>query len=487
MTRRIRWAADRGTDGSLEKPGPALAVAGVAGRAQRAAPPDAGRSSRAAAADTDETLVPVLAGGEGRRLLPLTEGRPKPTIPFAGSARVIDFALANCARSGLDHVCVLGQYRAELFQRHLQARWPTVGLRTPEPVHGAGGYLGTAHAVACNLDLVERHGARQVVVLASDHVYWMDYGELLRTHRERQAAATLCGVDVDLAEADRFGIMAVEDDARVTRFEEKPAVPAALPGRGDRALASMGIYVFDAEALVGWLGSGDGEDHRDFGGDLIPALVETGEAVHAHRFGDEGSGAPGYWRDIGSIHSYWRSSLEMVHPDSPHRMAAAGTCLPGCGWPSCLSRLEADTAAAHAVISCGPPIRSARIERSVLCCGVAVGEGAQIEDSVVLEGARIGRGARLRGVVVDRGADIPPGIHVQSRHADPWGGGREARAGVVPALRRLEHDGPTAGSADGDCCQQGCTGSGWGGISPYGPAPPGQLPVPERRLGASGW
>lgn len=276
----------------------------------------------------DRTLTFVLAGGVGTRLHPLTADRAKPAVPFGGQYRIIDFALTNCLHSGLRRVLVLPQYKSHSLMKHLRDGWsifnPSLGeYVTPVPPQmrtDESWYSGTANAIYQNLYLLERSGADNVVILSGDHIYRMDYAAMLRFHAESLATVTVACMEVPVGEASSFGVMGVDVDGRVTTFEEKPDVPKTLPEDPERALVSMGIYVFSRELLVRSLR----EDHinpnsaHDFGKDILPTLIRS-EAVYAYPFG----GASGrvsvdrYWRDVGTIDSYYHANMDLLEPIPP--------------------------------------------------------------------------------------------------------------------------------------------------------------------------
>jgi glucose-1-phosphate adenylyltransferase len=375
------------------------------------------------------TLAFVLAGGRGTRLEPLTDREAKPALPFGGRFRIIDFTLANCINSGLRRIAVLTQYKAQSLINHVQQNW-SLDRRFGEFLEvvpaqqrvGEGWYAGTANAIFQNLDLVEQHAPDFVLVLGGDHVYKMDYAKLLADHVAAQADATVACVEVPLEEASSFGVVEVDETRRVIGWQEKPQAPRPMPGSSRRALASMGIYVFDTGTLVRALAADAQDRHsmHDFGFDVIPSLLRGRLAIHAHCFHDSCVGAPGcapYWRDVGTPDAYWEANLELTRRTS------------GCdvfdrSWPiltpsdcSQPSRFEADERGRHSVltqsvIGGGCTIGSATIQRSVLFSEIRVGHGASVDESVVLPGAEIGAGVALRRVIVDRDCKLPPGLAV---------------------------------------------------------------------------
>ena len=376
------------------------------------------------------TYAIVLAGGRGSRLGPLTESRSKPAVPFAGKFKIIDFTLSNCVNSGLRRIGVCTQYKAQSLIGHLQRAWSFLDGRFDEFVEllpaqqriDASWYRGTADAVYQNLDLLLRHDPRYVVLLAGDHVYKMDYQVMLVEHVDSGAEATVACVEVPLAEASAFGGVETDGDGRVVRFDEKPARPRPRPGRDDAALASMGIYVFDADFLYAALSrdAADPQSQHDFGRNIIPALLAEGRGVRAHDFRascvNMARGRP-YWRDVGTIDAFWRANLELteVVPDLN---------LYDRGWPIWTWQEQLPPAkfvfddeprrgvAADSLVASGCIVSGARVRRSLLSTNVRIDDGAWIEDSVLLPNVQVGEGAVLRRTVVDKYCRIPPRLAV---------------------------------------------------------------------------
>ena len=267
-----------------------------------------------------DALVIVLAGGVGERLSPLTKDRAKPAVYFGGPYRIIDFTLSNCINSGLRRIFIATQYKSLSLNRHIRMGWNVVAdelgefieILPPQKRVSDNWYLGTADAVYQNLYSIVREGPSHVVVLSGDHVYKMDYAKMLRWHKDRGAAVTLATYEVSVEDATRFGVIQVDEDERIVGFEEKPAQPKPIPGMPDTALASMGIYVFDADVLVRALeADARRETHHDFGKDILPALI--GETpVYSYRFSDENKKAAKYWRDIGTLDAYYEANMDLV-------------------------------------------------------------------------------------------------------------------------------------------------------------------------------
>jgi glucose-1-phosphate adenylyltransferase len=376
---------------------------------------------------TQQTYAIVLAGGRGSRLRQLTDRRAKPAVPFAGKLKIIDFALSNCVNSGIRHIGVLTQYKAQSLIRHIERGWSFLAATLGEYVdvvpaqqqHGEAWYLGTANAVWQNADLIRQAQPEFVLVLAGDHVYKMDYAVMLAEHAARDAEMSVACIEVPLGDASDFGVMSVDAEGRIVGFEEKPARPAALPGRPTHALASRGVYVFNARFLLEELARDavDGKSSHDFGKDVIPSLIDR-HRVFAHRFAASCVNMVGdhpYWRDVGTIDAYWEANIDLtqVVPDLN---------LYDDGWPIVSLQRQLAPAkfvfdysgrrgmALDSLVSSGCIVSGATVRRSVLFSNVRVSEGSLVEDSVVLPNARIGRDVSLRRAVVDKRCRLPDGF-----------------------------------------------------------------------------
>lgn len=371
----------------------------------------------------DNTLGVVLAGGKGTRLAPLTRHTCKPALPFAG-LRSIDFSLSNCVNSGVRTVGVPTQYKPRELLAHLARNWGRAATgeaaridawRADERAPRLG-YRGTADAVYRNLDLVGELGQSLVLVLAGDHVYSMDYRPLLEAHCAKGAAVTVGCVEVPARHAHHFGVLDIDDDSRIGRFVEKPRSRAELPcATSDVVLASMGIYVFDADFLarVLTLDAFTPESTHDFGADILPKLIAQTRAFAYPFRGD--AGAPAYWRDIGTLEAYWRGHMELLDRSPPLRLDDPR-------WPIGGPRSAACAVTGRAATRNGGEIENAlvttpgavagHVRRAVIFQDVEVGRGADVADSVVLSGAVIGPGTRLRGVIVDAGHHVPEGTMI---------------------------------------------------------------------------
>jgi glucose-1-phosphate adenylyltransferase len=371
----------------------------------------------------DDSLVIVLAGGAGERLYPLTRERAKPAVYFGGPYRIIDFVLSNCINSGLRRVLIATQYKSLSLNRHIRMGWSIVSeelgefieVLSPQKRVGEHWYLGTADAVYQNLYSITREAARHVIVLSGDHVYKMDYSKMLRFHRDREAAATLATIEVPRTEAHRFGIVQTDAEERVVGFLEKPKDAAGIPDAPDLSLASMGVYIFEMDALVHAL-EVDAKlpTTHDFGKDVIPALIQTAP-VYSYRFYDENKKAAKYWRDIGTLDAYYDANMDLCHVNPEFNMYDPE-------WPLRTYQLQAPPAkfvfaeenrrsgqALDSLISSGCIVSGSRILGSVLCPNVRVHSFCTVEQSILMPGVRVGRHARIRRAIIDRDVLIPRG------------------------------------------------------------------------------
>ncbi|MBV2135071.1 glucose-1-phosphate adenylyltransferase [Pseudomonas sp. MAP12] len=378
---------------------------------------------------TRDTFAIILAGGRGSRLQQLTEFRSKPAVHFAGKFRIIDFTLSNCVNSGIRRIGVATQYKAHSLIRHIQRGWSFLDGRFNEFVQllpaqqqtdACQWYQGTADAVYQNLPFIHRCKPEYVLVVAGDHIYKMDYGRMLAAHVRNGADMTVACIEVPIGDAHEFGVMAVDGEDRVVDFVEKPQRPPAIPGDPQRALASMGIYVFRTRFLVEQLerDAATPGSSRDFGKDIIPRILAD-HRVCAHRFADSSVGSPTrtpYWRDVGTIDAYWQANMDMTRPDPE-------LDLYDMTWPiwthqkqlppaKFMSSCGAHGMAMDSLISSGCNISGASVRHSLLFSSVSLLAGAQVEDSVILPEVEVGPGAVLRRCVIDRQCRIPEGMAI---------------------------------------------------------------------------
>jgi glucose-1-phosphate adenylyltransferase len=370
----------------------------------------------------------VLAGGRGSRLKSLTVNRATPAVYFGGKFRIVDFALSNCLNSGIRRMGVITQYKSHSLLRHLQRGWaflrPEMNefvdlLPAQQRVDEESWYRGTADAVYQNQDILAAYGADYVVVLAGDHVYKMNYAVMLADHVAMGREVTVGCIEVDRQEARAFGVMAIDERRNITAFVEKPADPPAMPGRPDRALASMGIYIFNARYLYRELERdiADPNSSHDFGKDIIPKAVQAGKAA-AHPFElscvGRRLGAEPYWRDVGTIDAYWDANIDLTATDPLLNLYDTRwpiwTYQPQLPPAKFVHNVEDRRGMAIESLVSGGCIVSGSVFRSVLFSQVRVHSFSNVQWSVLLPGVTVGRGARLNRVVVDRGCQIPDGV-----------------------------------------------------------------------------
>ena len=375
----------------------------------------------------------ILAGGRGSRLMQLTNWRSKPAVPFGGKFRIIDFTLSNCVNSGIRRIGVATQYKAQSLIHHLQRGWSFLDGRFDEFIDllpaqqqvAENWYLGTADAVFQNLDVLRRNKPKYVFILSGDHVYKMDYGRMLAQHVQSHADLSVACIDVPLEEASAFGVVGIDADHRIVSFSEKPKNPEPMPGKPDRAMASMGVYIFNTEFLYEQLirDSDEKDTSHDFGKDLIPYAVPR-YRVFAHDFTASCVGMKGgdpdevpYWRDVGTIDAYWEANMELtkVTPDLNIYDEE---------WPIWTYQEQLPPAkfvfdddgrrgmAIDSLVSGGNIISGAEVRRSMLFSRVRVHSFATVEDAVLLPKVDVGSGAHLRRVVVDKHCQIPEGLVV---------------------------------------------------------------------------
>ena len=383
-------------------------------------------------ASRKKVLVVVLAGGEGKRLMPLTVDRAKPAVPFGGIYRLIDFALSNVVNSGYLRVVVLTQYKSHSLDRHVTTTWRMSTLLgnyvTPVPAQqrvGKRWYLGSADAIYQSLNLLTDERPDIVVVVGADHVYRMDFSQMVDAHLESGAGCTVAAIRQPISLADQFGVIDVDpaSPTRIRAFLEKPKEPEGLADAPDQVLASMGNYVFDADALREAV-TRDAERERsnhDMGGDIVPWFVDREESA-AYDYKDNdvpGSNERdrGYWRDVGTMRSYYDAHMDLVAPLPvfnlyntewpiytnygplpPAKLVEGGTGVDPC--------------AHNSLLSPGVVITGSTVEKSVLSPACFVDEGAEVSDSVLLPGVRVGAGAVVRNAIIDKNVEVPPGAQI---------------------------------------------------------------------------
>lgn len=386
-------------------------------------------SSRFISALTKNTIALILAGGRGSRLKDLTNWRAKPAVPFGGKFRIIDFPLSNCMNSGVRRIGVVTQYKSHSLMQHIQRGWgflrgefnEFIELLPAQQRIQEEWYKGTADAVFQNLDILRNTGAEYVLILAGDHIYKMDYGQMLASHVRNKADMTVACINVPIEEAKAFGVIGVDETDRVVVFKEKPSNPDPLPDNPNEAFASMGIYVFNASFLYEQLirDADDPQSTHDFGHDIIPYMISK-YRVFAHRFTESCVGAADgnyYWRDVGTIDAYWEANMELtkVVPelnlyDRNWPIWTYQEQLPPCKFV--FDNTERCGMATDSLVSGGCIISGASVKNSVLFSDIRVNSYSTIEHSVILPNVDIGRYVTLKRVVIDKGTRIPDGMEI---------------------------------------------------------------------------
>jgi glucose-1-phosphate adenylyltransferase len=374
-----------------------------------------------------DVLTLILAGGKGTRLEPLTRDRAKPAVPFGGLYRIIDFTLSNCINSNLRRMLVLTQYKARSLDRHIAGGWgflsrdlgDYIEVLPPQQRIDEHWYKGTADAIYQNIYSIEKEEPRYVLILAGDHIYKMDYGDMLRLHLERKADLTIGCIPVPLREATSFGVMHVDSQDKVVRFQEKPRDPAPMPDDPTLCLASMVIYVFTARPMYELLcqdATRSDSDH-DFGKNIIPGLIQSNR-VYAYRFRDKNRKAVPYWRDVGTLDAYFQANMDLIEVDPvlnlydhewPIRTHQPQLPPPKFVFCDESQGANARRGEAHDSMVCqGAIISGGHVRKSILSPNVRVNSYAVVEDSILFEGVDVGRHCRIRRAIIDKDVKIPP-------------------------------------------------------------------------------
>lgn len=391
---------------------------------------EAAQTSRFVSRLTRNAFAIILAGGRGSRLQNLTNWRSKPAVPFGGKFRIVDFPLSNCINSGIRRVAVVTQYKSHSLIRHVQHGWGFLRAELGEFVEllpaqqriETSWYTGTADAVYQNLDIIRRHKPGHIVVLAGDHVYKMDYGPMLAYHVEKMADMTVGCLEVPLQDATGFGVMGVDTNWRVAKFQEKSPTPDPMPGKPDMALASMGIYIFNPEFLYEQIikdADTNGSSH-DFGKDIIPSIINR-YRVFAYPFRNPDTGTQAYWRDVGTVDSFWESNLELIGVTPELNLYDTD-------WPIWTYQEQLPPAkfvfddenrrgmAVDSMVSGGCIISGAVVRHSLLFSNVVINAYSSVQDAVILPNVTIGQNCRLKKVIIDKGCHVPDGTVIGEDH-----------------------------------------------------------------------
>ena len=402
---------------------------------------------------TKDAFALILAGGKGSRLHELTDWRAKPALFFGGKFRIIDFPLSNCVNSGIRRIGVATQYKSHSLVRHLVRGWSHFKRELGEYIeilpasqrHSDSWYKGTADAIYQNLDIIYSDKPKYVIVLSGDHIYKMDYGTMLAAHVESGADMTVSCLEVPVEEAaGAFGIMQVDEENRIIGFEEKPKNPEPIPGDPNITLASMGNYIFNTEFLFEELrkDAEKSDSTHDFGNDIIPSIIKE-HNIFAFRFYDEFSDNQSYWRDVGTLDSFWEANMELV-------TASPALNLYDEDWPIWTYQAQLPPAkfvfdddhrrgeAIDSTVSGGCIISGARVKRSVLFSNVRVRSFSSIKETVVLPEVEIGRSCKIRRAIIDRGCMVPEGSIIgYDPQQDRENGFRVSEKGIVLVTREM--------------------------------------------------
>ncbi len=377
----------------------------------------------------NDVLAVILAGGKGSRLEPLTRDRAKPAVPFGGGYRIIDFALSNCINSGLRKVLVLTQYKAGSLDRHVNSGWRRffcrelgeyIDIVPPQQRIDEHWYQGTADAVYQNIYSIEKENPEKVLILAGDHIYRMNYRAMVDHHDATGADLTIAALQVDPVAARGFGVMQVDADGRVVGFEEKPDNPKTIPGVPGQCLASMGIYVFSSRFLYEQLlnDANQKSSARDFGKNIIPSVIESHKVVSFPFQDESGSGEP-YWRDVGTIDSFYEANMDLISvepklnlydydwPIRTHQEIYPPPKFVFGGEDSGRVGMATDS-----IVCPGSIISGGNVDRCVISPQVRINSFASVEDSILFDKVEVGRYAKIRKAIIDKGVKIPPGVEI---------------------------------------------------------------------------
>ena len=374
-------------------------------------------------------LALILAGGKGERLNPLTIHRAKPAVPFGGKYRIIDFTLSNCINSDVRRIVVITQYKSFSLDRHLALGWehllnPELGeyifTIPPQQRIDERWYEGTADAIFQNIYFVEKENPPYILILSGDHIYKMDYSEMYDFHRERRAIGTVAVIKIPVKDGPSLGIVEVDEDSRIRSFHEKPPVPAAIPGDPENCYASMGIYLFNTEDITNELRADAGKSSaHDFGRNILPEMLKTGR-LYSYEFKDENKKEAKYWRDVGTIDSYWETNMDLVSVDPQFNLYDRE-------WPVRTNQGQFPPAkfvfaqeykggrlgmALDSIVCGGCIISGGRVQNSVLSPNVRINSYADVRESILLENVEIGRNCRIRKSIIDKDVYLPAGTTI---------------------------------------------------------------------------
>ena len=374
-------------------------------------------------------LAMILAGGKGERLYPLTRDRAKPSVPFGGAYRIIDFTISNCINSDIRKVYILTQYKSLSLDRHIQRAWNALNGRFGEFVYiihaqqrvNENWYKGTADAIYQNFYTLQQEKPDLVMVLSGDHIYKMDYREMVEQHIKKKADLTIATMEMDKQFSKDFGIVQISKTGQVKGFQEKPVKPVTIPGKPDSILINMGIYIFNTDVLVKRLidNARKPDSHHDFGKNVIPAMLKT-DRVFAYPFCDRLTRQSGYWRDVGTIEAYYEANMDLLKERSESNLFDNS-------WPIFSSEKQSAQAKVcgfeqkdgqlygvllDSIISRGCLINRAHVEHSILSPNIQVGQYSEIHDSILLDNVTIGKNCKIRRAIIDKGVKISDGTEI---------------------------------------------------------------------------
>jgi len=373
------------------------------------------------------TITMILAGGQGERLYPLTIVRSKPAVPFGGKYRIIDFTLSNCLNSGLRKIYVLTQYKSDSLNQHLYEGWNIFQAELGEFIYSippqlklsGDWYLGTANAIYQNQNLISPDKAKWVLILSGDHIYKMDYFKLIDYHISKGAELTIATIKYDADQSKRFGVLATDESNQVVDFQEKPRVPIEITGEPGFCYVNMGIYLFNSETLIKVLEEDDKNPNssHDFGKDVIPAMINQKRKIFAWHFVDENKSEKPYWRDIGTIDSYYAASMDLISVtpefniydrDWPIRTFQAQNP------PMKTISHEGERVgrALNSLVCDGTIISGGLVERSILGHGVRINSYSYVTDSIIMDNVVVGRHSRIRRAIIDKNVRVPENYEI---------------------------------------------------------------------------
>jgi glucose-1-phosphate adenylyltransferase len=387
--------------------------------------------------DMRNTLCLLMAGGKGERLYPLTREIAKPSVRFGGIYRIIDFTLSNCLNSDIRRIYVLTQYRSVSLDRHIRGGWSIFNQELgefiecvpPQQRHVDRWYRGTADSIFQNIHILQSERPDRVLILSGDHIYKMDFNDMLASHMKNEAHLTVAGVEVDRSEASAFGVIGCNENLRITAWDEKPADPKPVPGKPDKSFVSMGVYIFNTDVLVKSViaDAKTSTSSHDFGKDVVPGMIES-HRVFVHNFREPTDVQSHYWRDVGTLDAYWEANMDLVSV-TPHlnlyeehwpirtyqkQVPPAKTVFAG-GEGDAEGRVGT---VLDSLIAGGCIVSGGKVQNSVLSYNVRINSFSVVEQSVLLDGVNVGRHARIRKAVIDEYVSIPDGFRIGYDHEE---------------------------------------------------------------------